>query len=146
MASAHARILNSKDPASVQRYKELLGQYFDDHNIDERAQASKAINEIKTLTDHLIHLDNDIMRGMLSAEKGCTNRQLYPWSPILMYAKAVHTYWLLWKWEIDHKHDYSTQRQQVCDRTPDSRPNETIPSQSKVKRELKEARQNITDI
>ena len=74
------RLIKSNNLIMVAKYKECLESYFDRHNIDERVQQIDHI-PIARLKSHLRRLDNDIMRGMLFAEKQCAGRHTLPWSP-----------------------------------------------------------------
>ena len=130
------RMLHSNNPQSVAKYKEHLAQYFDSHNIDDRVRQIDHV-PIARLQAHLRRLDNDITRGMLYAERQCTNRHNLPWSPKLKQAKANHTYWVLWLAEKRLQKDYSGQRRATVESNPMIKTSEEKPTIATIKTQLK---------
>ena len=93
------RLLHSYIQSDVNKYQSALMKYLDDHRVDDRLRGISQIPICKR-SGQLEKIDRDLSCGMLRAELTCTKRHTAPWSPEILQARRMVSYWNLWSTQI----------------------------------------------
>jgi len=111
------RGVSSNAIPTVTKFCKLVGEASDAAHINEQITAIEKLTELNNhARDLLNHIDNDLTRILVTADKCCRKLNSCPWSINLHKAFLDHKYWTIRLRELRTKRSYAHALQLIIDR------------------------------